>query len=183
LEPNGGCLVSDIVVRNCVAVRNAGYGILVCGNDIYNATLTRVVIENNHSADNALAGSFVLRGASNVRLSRNLFERNREHGVMFHGTNYNELLSNTLRDNSLGQAGRYPHVFLTAGSSHNNVAGNTFGGQRRLLPQPALDIVVTPDCLDNVLQSTEPMSGRVGSAPLPHTSTQPFRTRLPGSPK
>jgi parallel beta-helix repeat protein len=124
-----------------------------------------------------------LRGASKVRLVGNVIERNREHGVMFHGTNYNELLSNTLRDNSLGQPGRYPHVFLTAASSHNSVVGNIFGRQKRLLPQLALGIVVTPDCVDNVVQSTEPMSTRPGSAPLAHASARPFRARVPASSK
>jgi parallel beta-helix repeat protein len=183
LEPGANFPVTDITIRNCIAARNAGYGILVCGNTDISGIVTRVRIENNQCAGNGLAGSFVLRGASECHLTGNVFERNREHGVMFHGTNYNELLSNTLRDNSLGQPRRYPHVFLAAGSSHNTIAGNTFAGQRRLLPQPPLDIVVTPDCLDNVFQSAEAMRGRVGSAPLPHTSTRPFRTRVPASSK
>ncbi len=146
LEPNAGLRVTDIVIRNCTLSRNAGVGIL-----LVNPTVTNVTLESNSCTENQGPGVYLVRGVSGVTIHQNRIEGNSKNGILLEDSHYNELTSNLVRDNSVGQPRAFRSIRLADHSSNNTISDNHLG-LMRLLHHDAQEIEVEPDCLNNVVQ-------------------------------
>jgi parallel beta-helix repeat protein len=149
VEPSGILLVSDLTIRNCTASRNAGYGMLLAGPMVpgINPAVSKITLDSVNCTDNALDGATLLRGATLSSIKGSRFERNRNNGIQLVGSSRNDLLSNTFRDNGVGDPSLYASVRLVDGSSDNTISNSTYS------PVGALTevAIVTPDCVNNVV--------------------------------
>ena len=175
LEPNRDCMVSDVVIRNCLFARNAGNGLQLCGNDIYGGTLTRITVEGNRSAENAQSGSFILRGTSEVRVQGNTFERNSQNGVRLQQVTYVDVESNVLRQNSRGNPNAFADIYLESGANYNTIRENRSTAQRSLVAGPKPSLVITPDCVGNVVDGNTSPSKNGKRNGRPDTGFDQFR--------
>jgi parallel beta-helix repeat protein len=154
LEPISKGIVAGITIRNCVVMRNAGRGMLLCGNDIYGGTVTRVLVESNTLFDNGLDGITVMRGSSECTVRGNTIMRNMHSGVRLDGASNNEVSYNILADNSRESPRSHPSILLVNSSSYNFLKNNTFRDTRpwRLIRTAGPDIYVAEsDCLGNII--------------------------------
>jgi parallel beta-helix repeat protein len=158
VEPQGNWRVKNVTIRNCITARNAGWGIMVCANDIYNGQASHVTIENNRCVDNGVDGAYVRAGATDCLLTHNVFARNQNCGVVFGRAFANELTSNVLRNNSRQAPGSYPDILVSDGSSHNTITGNRSDSQRSLFPAALPSISIMPDCFNNVVDNVSPLA-------------------------
>ncbi len=149
LEPNPLLRVDDVVIENCLLARNAGFGLILNGPQVTNGRFTA-----NEILENGVAGAAFTYGANQCGLTDNRIERNGENGVWLHAVFGNEVSRNTIQNNSLNAPGRHPNVYLTGSSAHNTMADNRFGHLKRLFAAPLPDIVATPDCHDNSMETT-----------------------------
>jgi parallel beta-helix repeat protein len=146
LEPNSTLRVTDVTIRNCIADRNAGYGILLC-----NPTVSAIKISSTQCNDNALDGATLLRGVTLSRIEGCRFERNKNNGVHLIGSSQNEVVSNTFRSNGRADVSRYASVRLVDGSSNNVISANTFvHGPQGNHRTSVVDVTeATADCINN----------------------------------
>jgi parallel beta-helix repeat protein len=143
LEPNPGYRVTDVTIRNCVAARNKGYGIL-----LYGGAASSVVSGNkvlfSQCTDNSLDGAALLQGPTLSHFEGNTLQGNANNGIQLIASSQNEFVSNTFRDNG-GANPLYASLRLANGSSDNTISSNSY------LPAGALPEValITPDCVNN----------------------------------
>jgi parallel beta-helix repeat protein len=145
LEPNAPLRVCDVTIRNSIAVRNSGWGVLLCGGNV-----TDIRVESCQISDNAMDGSWV-NHASRCTLANNTVERNRWCGVRLTGANNNQLLSNTFRDNCSAGPNYWSSILLANASSGNLVDRNIFVHGWRRIPARADVSLATPDCVNNTI--------------------------------
>jgi len=143
LEPNRGLRVSEVTITNCITARNSGHGILLVGDGVSDVRIT-----SGHSYDNWGSGVAMVNGATGCSMTRNLFEGNRENGVLLSNAHRSELWSNVVRHNGHGRRQRFTNIMVTGGSSHDALSDNHCAGVQSLAQLQLPDITVTPDCRD-----------------------------------
>lgn len=145
LEPNIPYAVRDVVIRDCVAARNAGWGIVLSG-----AAVTGVTIERNRCTENASFGGIALLQASDCTVRSNTVEWNSKVGIQLDQASRNVVTGNTIRHNSQIQPYLWPNVQLYARSVDNTIAENVFADAPDTTASgPRYDVLVYRDCDNN----------------------------------
>jgi parallel beta-helix repeat protein len=145
LEPNAMLRVNDVTIRNCIAVRNSGFGILLNGGNV-----TDVRVESCQLKDNARDGSWV-NDASRCTFRNNTVERNSWCGLRLTGANNNQLLSNTFGSNCSGAPSHWFSILLANASSGNLIDRNIFVHGRGRVAGPPDVSLSTSDCVNNTI--------------------------------
>lgn len=148
LEPNIPYAVRDVVIRDCVAARNAGWGIVLSG-----AAVSGITIERNRCVENASFGGIALLQASNCTVRSNIVEWNSKVGIQLDQASRNVVTGNTIRHNSQIQPYLWPNVQLHARSLENTISENVFPDTNdtndTAAAGPRYDVVVYADCDNN----------------------------------
>jgi parallel beta-helix repeat protein len=148
LEPNVPYSVRDVTIRDCMAARNAGPGILLSG-----ITVTEVTIERNRCTENADESGITLHRASRCTVRWNMVEWNNKAGIRLDQASDNVVSGNAIRHNSQGQPLRWSNVMLHSAAA-NAVSENQFvDGNGTVETGPRYDVSVPADCHDNRIVS------------------------------
>ena len=141
LEPNRPYAVRDVTLRGCVAVDNAGWGIVLSGETVSEVVVERCVMSGNQSF-----GGLAMIDAHHCVARDNRIERNLKGGVHLEGAVSNTFSGNVIRHNSQVESRLWPNVIVQFRARGNVFTSNAFSESERASAEPGPDISIRADC-------------------------------------